>query len=156
MAWRQLYCLMRCSTGVALACAVLVMLSACFLYLAYSSVEEVSGIDLSEDAFFVIESITFAAVAVWGVTTVIGVWRLRRWGRTSALWLSCAVFLVYLPEIIRYAYLVKTAPDVGWSWEILYPLVPLFAVGIWWLILFTRPGVKDQFLQRPRPVGSMK
>ncbi len=102
------------------------VLSACFVYVAYSLVEEVSGIDLSEDTFFVIESIIFAGVAVWGVATTIGVWRLRRWGRNSALWLSCAVFLVYLPNVVRYAYLVKTSHDVGWSWEILYPLVPLF------------------------------
>jgi len=156
MAWRQLYCLMRCSTGVAVACAFLLVLSACFVYLAYSLVEEVSGIDLSEDTFFVIESIIFAGVAVWGAATAIGVWRLRRWGRNSALWLSCALFLVYLPNVIRYAYLVKTSHDVGWSWEILYPLVPLFGVGIWWLILFTRPGVKGQFLQQSNPVGPMK
>lgn len=147
---------MRRSIGVAVACAFLVVLSACFLYLAYSLVEEVSGIDLSEDAFFVIDSIIFAGVAVWGMATAIGVWRLRRWGRTSALCLSCALFLVYLPNVIRYAYLVKTAPDVGWSWEILYPLVPLFSAGIWWLILFTRPGVEDQFLQQLNPVGPIK
>jgi hypothetical protein len=153
MVWRELYCLMRPSVGVAVACAFLVVLSACFLFVAYALAKEVSGIDLSEDAFFVIESIIFTGVAVWGMATAIGVWRLRRWGRISALWLSCAVCLVYLPEVVRYAYLVKTAPDVGWSWKALYPLVPLFAVGIWWLIFFTRPRTREQFCQQPNTVG---
>jgi len=147
---------MRCSIGVAVACAFIVVLSAYFLFVAYDLVKEVPGIDLSEDAFFVIESIIFTGIAVWGVATAIGVWRLRRWGRTSALWLSCAVCLVYLPLVVRYAYLVKTAPDVGWSWEVLYPLVPLLAVGIWWLILFTRPRTREQFLQRSNAVGDAK
>ncbi len=147
---------MQCSRGLAIACVSIVILSALLLYLAYSLVEgQGFGIDSTEDAFFVIESIIFAGVAVWGLATAVGVWRVRRWGRTSALWLSCAVFLVYLPNVIRYAFLVKTAPDVGLSWEILYPLVPLFGVGIWWLILFTRQGVKDQFLQQPNPLGPM-
>jgi hypothetical protein len=138
---------MQCSRGVAVACVSIVILSALLLYLAYSIVEgEVFGIDSTEDTFFVTESSLFTCVAVWGIATVIGVWRLRRWGRTSALWLSCAVFLVYLPNVAWYAYVVKTTPDVGWRWEILYPLVPLFGVGIWWLILFTRYRVKVQFL----------
>lgn len=121
---------MRRSAGIALTCASMVILSTCFLYLAYLLIEEVSGIDLTEDAFFVIESVLFLGFAIGGMATVIGVWRLRRWGRTSSVWLSCAVFLVYLPEVVRYAYLVETAPDVGWSWEILYPLIPLYALGI--------------------------
>jgi hypothetical protein len=138
---------MQCSRGVAAACVSIVILSTLLLYLAYSIVEgQVFGIDSSEDTFFVIESGLFTCVAVWGIATVIGVWRLRRWGRTSALWLSCAVFLVYLPSVAWYAYGVKIAPDVGWSWEPLYPLIPLFGVGIWWLILFTRSRVKVQFL----------
>ena len=69
-------------------------------------------------------------------------------GGTLLLWFSCAVLLVYLPNVAWYAYGVKTTPDVGWSWEVLYPLISLFSLGIWWLILFTRPGVKVQFLQQ--------
>jgi hypothetical protein len=117
--------------------------------------EEVWGIDLTDDVFRVIQSIIFGGIALWSVVTAIGVWRLRHWGRTSSLWLTCAVFLGYLPNVAWYAYLVKTSPDVGWSWEILYPLAPLFGVAIWWLILFTRPKVKDQFLQQPKTVAPM-
>lgn len=139
---------MRCSKGVAVACIFQVVLSLCFLFVSYSLVrEEVWGLDLTEDTFRVIQSVISGAIALWGLITAIAVWRLRRWGRTSSLWLSCAVLLGYFPNIARYAYVVKTSPDVGWSWEILYPLVPLFGVTIWWLILFTRPRVKDQFLK---------
>ena len=112
----------------------------------YWLAREVTGIDSTEDAFFVADSIIYLCVAVWCITTAVGVWSLRGWGRTSILWLSCAVCLIYFPNILWYAYLVKTAPDVGWSWEILYPLAPLVATGTWWLILFTRPKVKSQFL----------
>jgi hypothetical protein len=124
--------------------------------LAYSLVEGVLGVYFPEDAFEILESVLFIGVAIWGTATAIGVSRLRRWGRTSALWISFASFLVYLPNLAKYIYLVKTAPDVGWSSEILYPLVPLFGLGIWWLILFTRPEVKIRFLQQSSPVGFVK
>ena|ERR1700730_7246330 len=71
---------MQCSRGVAAACVSIVILSTLLLYLAYSIVEgQVFGIDSSEDTFFVIESGLFTCVAVWGIATVIGIWRLRRW-----------------------------------------------------------------------------
>ena len=139
---------MRRSTGIGIAFTFLVIISACFLYVAYGLAREVTGIDSMEDAFFVADSIIYTCVAVWCIATAVGVWRLRGWGRTSVLWLSCAVCLIYLPNVLWYAYLVKTAPDVGWSWEILYPLAPLVGVGTWWLILFTRPRVKGQFLRQ--------
>ena len=133
------------------------LLSACLLYLAYSLVkDQVFGIDSVEDAFFVAESIFFTCVAIWGIATAIGAWRLRPWARASALWFSYAAFLVYLPNVAWYAYLVKTAPDVGWSWAVLYPLIPLFGLGIWWLILFTRPRVKLQFSKQSSFVELVK
>ena len=144
---------MRRSTGIGIAFTFLVIISACFLYVAYGLAREVTGIDSMEDAFFVADSIIYTCVAVWCIATAVGVWRLRGWGRTSVLWLSCAVCLIYLPNVLWYAYLVKTAPDVGWSWEILYPLAPLVGVGTWWLILFTRPRVKDQFLRQSDTVA---
>jgi len=56
---------MQCSRGLAIACVSIVILSALLLYLAYSLVEgQGFGIDSTEDAFFVIESIIFAGVAV--------------------------------------------------------------------------------------------
>ena len=136
--------------GVAVALAFLLILSACFLYAAYWLLGEVTGIDATEDAFFIADSALFACVGVWGLVTSVGVWRRHSWGRTSVLWLSCAVCLVYVPSILWYAYVAKTAPDVDWSWEALYPLAPLVSIGVWWLILFSRPRVKDQF-PRQRP-----
>lgn len=131
-----------------------VILSGCFLCLAFWLVrDEVWGIDLTEDRFRLVESIILAGVAVWGLITAIGVWRVRPWGRTSALRFSCAVVLAYLPNVLWYAYVVKTSHDVGWSWEILYPLVPLCGAGIWWLVLFTRPKVKDQFFQQSKSLS---
>jgi hypothetical protein len=147
---------MRRSTGVAISFPVLVLLSAYFLGAAYTLAGEVTGIDSTEDTFFVADSIIYTCVAVWCIATAVGVWRLRGWGRTSILWLSCAVCLIYLPNVLWYAYLVKTAPDVGWSWGILYPLAPLVSIAVWWLILFTRPRVKGQFLRRSDTVGLMK
>jgi hypothetical protein len=150
----RLYSLMRCSKGVVTACTSIFLFSACLLYLAYSLVDEVLGVYLPEDVFEILEIILFTGVAIWAIATAIGALRLRWWARISAVWISLAAFLVYLPNLAKYIYLVKTAPDVGWSSEILYPLVPLFGLGIWWLILFTRPGVKAQFLQHASRVES--
>lgn len=147
---------MRCSRGIAIALTFLVMVSGCFLYVAYGLAAEMDGIDSVEDAFFLADSIVYTCVAVWCIATAVGVWRLRGWGRISVLWLGGAVCLIYLPNVFWYEYVVKTAPDVGWGWEILYPLAPLVGIGAWWLILFTRPKVKAQFVRQSNTVGLAK
>ena len=130
-----------------LGCAVLLVISACLVVLAdFSVADEVFGIDSTEDVFSIVAALVFSAVAIWGIAAIFGLLRLRRWGRSSALWIGRALFLVYLPEIARYAYIVKTAPDVGWSWQALYPLTLFLGAGALVLFLFSRLQVRDQFL----------
>ena len=130
-----------------LGCAVLLVISACLLVLADISVaDEVFGVDSTEDVFSIVAALVFSAVAIWGIAAIFGLLRLRRWGRSSALWIGRALFIVYLPEIARYAYIVKTAPDVGWSWQALYPLTLFLGAGALVLFLLSRLQVRDQFL----------
>lgn len=130
-----------------LGCAVLLLISVCLLLAAYSLADRIYGIDSTEDVFSILESLSFSGVAIWSIGTMIGLLRLRRPGRSSALWIGRALFLVYLPEMVRYAYIVKTAPDVGWSWQALYPLALFTGAGAFLLFLFSRPQIKDQFLR---------
>lgn len=138
---------MRPQPLIWLGCAVLLLISACLLVLADISVaDEVFGIDSTEDVFSIVAALVFGAVAIWSIAAMLGLLRLRRWGRSSALWIGRALFIVYLPEIARYSYIVKTAPDVGWSWQALYPLTLFLGAGALLLFLFSRPQVSDQFL----------
>ena len=104
---------MRCSKGIVAACLSFVAFSIWLLYLAYLLVEDAIPVAFSDDTFEILQSILFVSVAIWGIATTVGVLRLRRWGRISALWLSIAAFVVYIPSLAKYIYVVRTAPDVG-------------------------------------------
>ena len=94
----------------------------------------------------------FMAVAVFGLFTGFGLFRLKNWARISALvWAGVTAFFgactllftLFMPfpttpgqEPISTA-LLKTFMFVFYG-------IP-FGVGIWWLILFNRPGIRAQF-----------
>lgn len=72
----------------------------------------------------------FLLPAVWGITTSIGLFRLRNWGRISII-----IFAALLPFF---------AP----AFWVFAPL--LLGVAIWWLVFFNLAHVKAQFMPRRR------
>jgi hypothetical protein len=128
--------------------------TAALSFLAFSAVLFWSGYYVVRDAFPVVDfdddvhlflGIIFGLVAVWSLITMVGILRLRPWAQIAALWLGVVAVLVYLPPLGWYVYGVRTTPDVGWSWKAVIPLPAFLALAFWWLRLFSRPSVKQQF-----------
>lgn len=98
------------------------------------------------------------AWAVWGIATSIGIFRLKNWARLSTLVFSVllvsggifgAVIVAVMP--IPVAPNQAAAPDfmiyMRFGMAAYYLL--LAAVGVWWLIFFSRKSVKQQFSGSP-------
>jgi hypothetical protein len=133
--------------------------TAALSFLAFSTVLICSAYYIVRDAFPVVDfdddvhlsfGIIYGLVAVWSLTTMVGILRLRPWARVAALWLGVAAGLVYFLPLGWYVYGVRTTPDVGWSWEAIIPLPAFLALAVWWLTLFSRPTVKLQFAATDR------
>lgn len=97
-------------------------------------------------------SLFLFAPAVWGITTSIGVFRLKRWARTSILLFAALLTLMGLS--LPLVFLAMPAPPVPSqavsAWTAIRSAMTVFylclaALGVWWLVLFTRPSVKEQF-----------
>jgi hypothetical protein len=97
----------------------------------------------SQEESFLWEGAICAGVAVWSAVTAVGIARLREWARVSMLWIGPAAILGYLLDVANY--ISATAPNVYWDRRVTWPLVPIAALTIWWLVLFTRPAVKRAF-----------
>jgi hypothetical protein len=95
--------------------------------------------------------------SLMGLVTAVGLMLLKEWARKAAIFLSTVPALSYaLLVFLRPAALVsRPRPNeqlalmtVGSGLDFavyVYLLVILLPFSVWWLILFTRPGVKAQF-----------
>ena len=120
------------------------IMSTFFGFLAYVFVDALP-LPSSNGLFFLFVGALCAGVAVWSFMTLVGVARVRKWARTSALLLGPTAIVVYVLPVASYAYVAATTPDVGWSWMAVLPLVAIIPVVIWWLLLFTSPELKRAF-----------
>jgi hypothetical protein len=107
----------------------------------------------------VFAALAYMLPAIWGILTGIGLWRLKNWAR-----LSIIVFAVLLSIMGGFTGLVTLIVP--------FPIVPnsgvdpaamdgvrivmgvfwlaQLGIGIWWLVFFNRPKVKEQFA-KPAP-----
>ncbi|MGA2812312.1 MAG: hypothetical protein ABSG16_12985 [Candidatus Acidiferrum sp.] len=96
--------------------------------------------------------LVFLGVAIFGVVTGVALIRLRNWARISAL-IFAGSSAFFGASTIGFVFLMRIplepgAPEVSLGIVrgialVLYGLPML--VGVWWLILFTRPAIKAQF-----------
>jgi hypothetical protein len=84
-----------------------------------------------------------AALAVWSVVIILGILRLRRWARLSALWLGWFTVLVSSLGLGSVAYMMVNFPGLGWSWNRVLPVSTVIVLATCWLILLTRPSAKE-------------
>jgi len=96
--------------------------------------------------YYVILPISFSLV---GIVTSIGLSLLREWARKSALFLATIPAAVYVEVLILRPPSVfpRRVGDI-YLYAVAGALCLLIPLSIWWLILFTRPGVKAQFQSR--------
>jgi len=100
------------------------------------------------------------AVGIWELITAIGILRLWRWAWfcvlvISVLYIGMGSWTVWTtPHTLRGIHKLQSF-DPAWLialqyfalvWSIILPV----GVGIWWLILFTRPSVEAQFAKGTR------
>jgi len=95
------------------------------------------------------------ACAIFGIATGIGLFRLRNWARISALvWAGISFFfgLIGIPiAIFMSVPRTSSSPGLPDNFTIIFRITLLvvyglpLAVGIWWLILFNRHAIKEQF-----------
>jgi hypothetical protein len=94
----------------------------------------------------------FMAVAVFGVFSGIGLLRLKNWARISALvWAGITVFFSASTLLFILFIPFPTPPGqqpmplvLVKAFMFIFYGTPL-GIGIWWLILFNRPGIRAQF-----------
>jgi hypothetical protein len=102
-------------------------------------------------------SLFYVLPAIWGIVTVVGLFRLRNWARISILVFSVLLLVMSLFGLLTAA-LIRI-PMQGGTIDpgmrsfvdivmVAFNLVPL-AIAIWWLVFFSRPGVKQQFVTLP-------
>ena len=136
---------MKRSVGVTVAALSFLPFSAVLLSFSYYIVTDNFPILDSEDRLFLSFGTICGLVASWSLVTMVGILRLRAWARNSALWLAAVAGLIYVPPLGWYVHGVIISRDVGWNWAAIIPLAACLGLTVWWLRLFTRPGVKHQF-----------
>jgi len=101
--------------------------------------------------------------AIWGIVTSIGLLRLKEWARISIIVFS--VLLILMSGFSALMFLVipmplpPNQPAAANVMSGVHVFMTLFAaglmgIGIWWLVFFTRAGVKQQFVPVPAVVAS--
>jgi hypothetical protein len=100
-------------------------------------------------------SIVVLLVAIWGVATGVGLLRLRLWAWYCVLLISAVLVADAIPGLIHARKLIRATtgvPTVSAGGFIMFDyigvaivtLIPL-ALGLWWLLLFTRRSMREQF-----------
>ncbi len=113
-----------------------------------------SGVSSAPKAIFVMGVLVYVLPAIWGIITSIGLFCLKNWARISIIIFS--VILILMGALVGVIMLLMPFPaapagaatqstmtgirlGMGGFW------FGIAGIGIWWLILFTRPKVKAQF-----------
>lgn len=101
------------------------------------------------------------ACGIFGIITGVGLFVLRNWSRTSALvWAGVCFFFGLIGIPIALFMSLPTSPNSAGlpeNFALIFRLIlvaiygaPL-VVGIWWLLLFSRPAIKEQFALSSAP-----
>ncbi len=147
---------MKRSVGVTSASVVLLIGSALMLLISAAAVfAAVLKLSVTRGplgpAMVAMGGAFYLAMAGWGAGTAVGLFRLRNWARVSVLTLS-VLALAFCTIILASFLMVFTrvrGPNPQVAKAMLESMVgscavPM-AISVWWLLLFTRTGVRQQF-----------
>ncbi len=108
----------------------------------------------------VVCSIFYAMLAAWGISTSIGLFRLKNWARISIIIFSVLLTLMSTISGLM-ALTIPLPPTAGTPVDpnamlIFRMVMGIFwavqmGIGIWWLVFFTRAKVKAQFVPPALP-----
>jgi hypothetical protein len=101
---------------------------------------------------FVVAIAFYLALAGWGVTTALGLLRLRPWARISILSMSVLALVICFGSVVSVLILFPNIPDqydphikAVVRGVLIVSLSFPMGIAVWWLVLFLRRGVKQQF-----------
>ena len=94
-----------------------------------------------------------AGHGIWGIATAIGLFRLKRWARTSVLLFSGVLVFFAASSLFVLFLALRIARPTDMPDSVIHGVMIGFSgfygllllIGVWWLILFTRASVKAQF-----------
>lgn len=101
-------------------------------------------------------SLVYLLPAIWGIVTGVGLWRLKNWARISIVVFSVLLILVGgfsgLMTLVAPIPLIPNNPVnpsimTGVRISMGAFMLSLAGIGVWWLVFFNRPKVKEQFGQ---------
>jgi hypothetical protein len=103
----------------------------------------------------------YALVAAWGITTGVGLLQLKNWARISTVVFSVLLILFGAFGALGSLAIFLAPPPSDLDQHALAfvrAFMVLFAVGqtgvgVWWLVFFNRPRVKEQFVARQISAG---
>ena len=147
---------------LAIAGSALALISIFFAALGMAmmrSAASVPALPPAVQAVTTVSLLLFAGLAVFGIFTGVGLLRLKNWARISILVFSGLATAVSSLTIIFATFLpIPAAPEAGPAmgafikvFIMIFYGIPL-GIGIWWVILFTRKKISDQF--QPQAPGS--
>lgn len=165
---------MKHPAGIGASAVVLVLLSVCQILMGTvmllaalvprqaAAAAESAQLPAWVPAFMVALCGVFLAFAAWGITTAVGVYRVRRWARISILIIAgCLGFLSFFSILGLLAAITMPQPIPAgvnptqthstqfMMRVVLAAIALLYAVGlgiaVWWLAYFNRPSVRALF-----------
>jgi hypothetical protein len=95
--------------------------------------------------------VVFFAITIWGAFSGVGLIRFRNWARISVLIWAGITTPICLLVIATTAFIpLPTPPGSPVTSTMIRVIMAIFyggpmAIAVWWLILFTRPGITAQF-----------
>jgi hypothetical protein len=153
----------RRASGAVIAAGIVAIIGSCFAMLGTAlgifgmtmlpSAPEARQLPAGFQTMATVVLVVWLAVAVFGVATGVGILRLKNWARISALvWAGLSASLCSV--ILLFSLVMPLPTPTGQQPISLFAvrmiLIAFYstpvAVGIWWLILFTRPRVRAEFL----------
>jgi hypothetical protein len=108
--------------------------------------------------FKVVVPLFYAAPAVWGIVTAIGLLQLKNWARISTIVFS-VLMVVFgaFGMLTSMVFFLKPPPGNGLDPRVLSYIglaaavfsLAQIGIGIWWMVFFNRASVKAQFVPQP-------
>jgi hypothetical protein len=141
--------------GSVLTLLVGLLMLAVMMWAPVSPSAQFPGSPVFMKLMFAALSVMYILPAIWGILTSVGLFRLKNWARISTIVFSVLLIVISaFPVLLTLAMPIPQTPGgaadpavmtgiriaMGVFW-----LVQL-GIGIWWLVFFTRPKVKLQFV----------
>jgi hypothetical protein len=135
-----------------LGSALLILFAALMLVAALVQKMTQPGMPAYTKTVVLLEALLFAALAAWGISTAVGLFRLRGWARWSTIVFSALLVVVGTPAALMIAFIqFPAAPGApaGLMTVVKVVIICFYGVlallGAWWLYFFHTAGARAQF-----------